>query len=213
VRSAAPRLDGPPDRRTQVIRTHGSRSLSQPVRMVSSVTARSPAFRAFVRDAERLIDEPHAIAERLRGLLAQDGWLAREDRQPGTDRYRQHLLHVSPSRRLSVVALVWRPGQRTPIHDHFAWCIVGVYRGVEREERYRLVEVDGRECLEPTGSIEAHPGHVEALVPPLEEDIHAVTAGGDGLTISIHVYGADIAALGSSIYRRFDDAPVLAPTA
>ena len=28
-------------------------------------------------------------------------------------------------------------------------------------------------------------------------------------TISIHVYGADIERLGSSIYRRFDDWPVL----
>ena len=39
-----------------------------------------------------------------------------------------------------------------------------------------------------------------------------MTAVGDGPTISIHVYGADIERLGSSIYRRFDDWPVL-PTA
>jgi hypothetical protein len=32
-----------------------------------------------------------------------------------------------------------------------------------------------------------------------------VTAGGDGLTISIHVYGADIERLGSSVHRRFDE--------
>ena len=40
------------------------------------------------------------------------------------------------------------------------------------------------------------------------EDIHAVTAVGDGPTISLHVYGADIERLGSSIYRHFDDWPV-----
>ena len=40
------------------------------------------------------------------------------------------------------------------------------------------------------------------------EDIHMVEAAGDDLTISIHVYGADIERLGSSIYRRFDDWPV-----
>ena len=55
-----------------------------------------------------------------------------------------------------------------------------------------------------TDTIEAHPGHVEALVPPAE-NIHSVHAGGDELTISIHVYGADIERLGSSVYRRFDD--------
>ena len=169
-----------------------------------SATSSSPAFVEFVRDAEALIDEPHAVAARLATLLAEDGWLAPEDRAPGTDSYRQHLLHVSSCRGLSVVALVWRPGQKTPIHDHVAWCVVGVYRGVELETRYRLVEVDGRSCLQPVGTIEAYPGHVEALVPPAG-DIHAVTAGGAEETISIHVYGADIERLGSSVYRRFDE--------
>jgi 3-mercaptopropionate dioxygenase len=159
-----------------------------------------PAFASFVRDAEASIEDPHAIAERLKSLLAQDGWLAPEHQAPGTDRYRQHLLHVSDCRGLSVVALVWRPGQDTPIHDHVSWCVVGVYRGVERETRYRVI--DG--ALVPTESIEAHPGNVEALVPP-DENIHKVEAGGEGLTISIHVYGADIELLGSSVYRRFDD--------
>ena len=123
---------------------------------------------------------------------------------PGADSYRQHLLHVSSCRRMSVVALVWRPGQQTPIHDHVAWCVVGVYRGVELETRYRLVDVDGRQCVQPVGTIEAYPGHVEALVPPVD-NIHAVTAGGDEETISIHVYGADIELLGSSVHRRFDE--------
>jgi predicted metal-dependent enzyme (double-stranded beta helix superfamily) len=159
-----------------------------------------PAFASFVRDAEASIEDPYAVAERLRPLLAQDGWLAPEHQAPGTDRYRQHLLHVSDCRRMSVVALVWRPGQETPIHDHVSWCVVGVYRGVERETRYRVI--DGG--LVPTESIEAHPGAVETLVPP-DENIHRVAAGGSGLTISIHVYGADIERLGSSVYRRFDD--------
>jgi predicted metal-dependent enzyme (double-stranded beta helix superfamily) len=164
-----------------------------------------PALADFVRDAEATIDDPHAIAERLRSLLAQDGWLATQHRRPGVDTYRQHLLHVSDCRRLSVVALVWRPGQRTPIHDHVSWCVVGVYRGVERETHYRLAADE----LIATESIEAHPGDVEALVPPAA-NIHMVEAAGDGLTISIHVYGADIEKLGSSVYRRFDDLPVAA---
>jgi len=167
-----------------------------------------PAFADFVRDAEAAIDDPQAIANRLEGLLAQDGWLAPEQQLPGIDSYRQHLLHVSDDRRLSVVALVWRPGQRTPIHDHVSWCVVGVYRGVEQETRYELVERGGREYLHAVETIDAHPGHVEALIPPAE-NIHVVEAGGRGLTISIHVYGADIERLGSSVYRRFDDVDAL----
>jgi predicted metal-dependent enzyme (double-stranded beta helix superfamily) len=164
-----------------------------------------PAFADFVRDAESAIDNPRAIALRLRGLLAQDGWLAPEHQLPGEETYRQHLLHVSDCRGLSVVALVWRPGQRTPIHDHVSWCVVGVYRGIEREAHYRLAG----DRLVQTASIEAYPGDVEALIPPAE-NIHLVEAAGDELTISIHVYGADIERLGSSVYRRFDDLPVAA---
>ena len=56
----------------------------------------------------------------------------------------------------------------------------------------------------PVGQLEAGPGHVEALVPPAE-NIHEVTAAGSGKTISIHVYGADIEARGTSILRRYED--------
>jgi predicted metal-dependent enzyme (double-stranded beta helix superfamily) len=164
----------------------------------------SLALAGFVRDAERLINEPHAIAERLKMLLAADGWLAPEHQRASGDSYRQHLLHVSDCRRLSVVALVWLPGQQTPIHDHVSWCVVGVYRGLERETHYRLVERDGERCLVRVGAVEARAGHVEALVPPAE-NIHSVAAAGPDKTISIHVYGADIERLGSSILRRYDD--------
>jgi 3-mercaptopropionate dioxygenase len=58
----------------------------------------------------------------------------------------------------------------------------------------------------------AYPGHVEALVPPAG-DIHLVEADGDDLAISIHVYGADIEARGTSIHRRFDHLRELAPAA
>jgi predicted metal-dependent enzyme (double-stranded beta helix superfamily) len=164
----------------------------------------SLAFSSFIRDAERLIDDPHAIAGRLKTLLDVDGWLAAEHQLADRHSYRQHLLHVSESRRLSVVALVWLPGQRTPIHDHVSWCVVGVYRGVESETHYRLIERDGERCLVPVGTFVARAGHVEALVPPAE-NIHSVAAVGATKTISIHVYGADIERLGSSILRRYDD--------
>src|SRR3954465_9227931 len=149
----------------------------------------SNALTDFASDAERLLDDPHAIGTRLGALLAHDGWLAPEHRVGHADRYTQHLLHVSPCRRLSIVALVWLPGQSTPIHDHVSWCVVGVYRGVESETHYRLIEDGGGSRLLPGGTFEARAGHVEALVPPAG-NIHRVSAVGAGKTISIHVYGA-----------------------
>ena len=173
-----------------------------------SATSESPAFAAFARTADALVDQPHAIAAHLTKLLRHDDWLAPEDRAPGTDSYRQHILHVSPGRQLSIASLVWLPGQTTPVHDHISWCIVGVYRGVEREERFDLVESDGRQWLEPAGTVFAARGHVETLIPP-EGDIHTVTAAGRDLAISIHVYGADLEQRGTSIDRRYDDLPVV----
>ena len=172
----------------------------------------SSPLTSFASDAQRLTDDPHAIGARLRELLAQDGWLAPEHRVSDHERYRQHLLHVSPDRRLSVVALVWLPGQRTAIHDHVSWCIVGVYRGVEREERFEVVESGRGRHLRPAGTVYAPRGHVETLIPP-DGDIHAVTAAGGETAISIHVYGADIERLGSSIHRRYDDLAVIDATA
>lgn len=86
----------------------------------------SSALNTFAADARRLIDHPQAIGLRLAALLAQEGWLAPEHRVPDRHGYRQNLLFVSPDRQLSIVALVWLPGQRTPIHDHVSWCVVGV---------------------------------------------------------------------------------------
>jgi predicted metal-dependent enzyme (double-stranded beta helix superfamily) len=176
----------------------------------ATTLAGHPAFTAFVRAADASVENPHGVAGHLRALIAADGWLAPADRAPGDDAYRQHLLHVSPCRRLSVVALVWLPGQRTAIHDHVSWCVVGVYRGVEREERFDLVEDGARRWLEPAGTVYAGRGHVETLVPP-HGDIHTVTAAGREMAISIHVYGADLERLGSSIHRRYDDLPVVRP--
>ena len=174
----------------------------------ATALAGHPAFTEFVRAADASVDDPHTVARHLSTLVAAHGWLAPADRAPGDDAYRQHLLHVSPCRRLSVVALVWRPGQSTAIHDHVSWCIVGVHRGVEREERYELVATANGRALRPAGSVLAPRGHVETLIPPAG-DIHAVTAAGREIAISIHVYGADIERLGSSIHRRYDDLPVL----
>jgi predicted metal-dependent enzyme (double-stranded beta helix superfamily) len=172
---------------------------------------RTRGLRRLTRSLDALVAtnrDPHAIAVRvgmlLRSALADAALLEQRHREPAPDRYRQHLVHVHPEGRYSIVALVWKPGQATPIHDHRCWCVVGVWRGRERETTYDLhLDGDSRYLLQ-RNVVETRAGDVSVLVPP-EEDIHRVENGGSELAISLHVYGADISVLGSSINEQFAD--------
>ncbi len=129
--------------------------------------------------------------------------LTAAERDGSAGKYACHVLHTEPDGAFSVVALVWRPGQVTPVHDHVAWCVFGILQGTEYEELYRLGP-DG-EYLEMVGSSAARAGEVGGFAPP--GDIHRVRNSGAGVAISLHVYGADIDRLGSSV-RRIYDLPV-----
>ncbi|MFC9464858.1 cysteine dioxygenase family protein [Streptomyces coelicoflavus] len=120
------------------------------------------------------------------------------------DRYRQHVLHAEEDGGFSIVSLVWLPGQRTSIHDHVSWCVTGVHRGREHERRYELIPGDPVGRLVPTRDVVNEQGQVCGFAPP--GDIHRVWNGGTGKAISLHVYGADITRLGTSI-RRVHRAP------
>lgn len=142
------------------------------------------------------------VATDLEPYLGRDELLTEAQQEADPDNYKQHVLHVEPDGSFSVVSLVWLPSQSTPIHDHVSWCVVGVHCGEETEVRYD-VHVDGQEryltCEETAVN---HHRSVCAVVPP--GDIHEVRNSGADKTISIHVYGADISRLGTSIRRRYD---------
>lgn len=112
--------------------------------------------------------------------------------------YRSQVLHVADDGAFSLVALLWLPGQATPIHDHLSWCVVGIHRGEEHETRYRL---EG-DRLVVEGTATAGAGIVTGLLPP--GDIHRVTNTSADLAISLHIYGLDVTRRGSSIRRRYD---------
>jgi 3-mercaptopropionate dioxygenase len=181
------------------------------VAVTDQIRSRCPA--SFV-DGIRSVTRQHAdwqrtaelVAGQLRRTLPDASLLTTAERSGSPDGYQCHILHVEPDGSFSVTAMVWRAGQITPIHDHVTWCVTGVIQGVEYEELYRLTA--DRSRLQEAGRSQATPGEVSGFAPP--GDIHRVRNHGSDLAISLHVYGADITRLGSSI-RRIYDLPVLSP--
>jgi predicted metal-dependent enzyme (double-stranded beta helix superfamily) len=140
------------------------------------------------------------VAAVLRGRLPDPGALLPAPLRAGDPGgYRSHLLHAEPDGSFSACLMVWRPGQQTVIHDHVAWCVTGVLQGHEDEEIFALV-ADGH-GLEPVGRNLNPAGTVSGFAPP--GDIHRVRNTGAGVAISLHVYGADISRLGTSIRREY----------
>jgi len=162
-----------------------------------SQRAAASVWRGFVQAFERLLDErpaEPAILDRGGRLLAElvkcDDWLPPAFARPDPQRYRQVPLHRDAAGRFSVVSFVWGPGQATPIHDHTVWGLIGMLRGAEYSQGYRYT---GPSQLVPAGlPLRLEPGQVEAVSPAIG-DIHRVhNAFDDRVSISIHVYGADI---------------------
>lgn len=143
-----------------------------------------------------------ALLERGAALLAQlvawDDWLPDEFARPSLERYQQYLLHCDSRERFSVVSFVWGPGQHTPIHDHRVWGLVGVLRGAEHDQRYAR---DVRGKLVTSGAAtRLEPGSVSSLSPSVG-DLHRVeNAEADRVSISIHVYGANIGVVQRATY-------------
>ena len=159
-------------------------------------------IRAALRPGPSAAEAAGAVAGCLRARLPGPEVLTAEQRRGDPDHYVQHILHVEPGGAFSVVALVWRPGQTTPIHDHVSWCVVGVLHGMEYEEIFAVDEASGRPRLRMVRDGVNATGQVCGFAPP--GDIHRVRNTGDDVAVSLHVYGADIAVLGNSVRRAYD---------
>ncbi|MBX9702017.1 MAG: cysteine dioxygenase [Acetobacteraceae bacterium] len=145
-------------------------------------------------DAGRFLEEGGALLGRL---VARDDWLP-EDCAVAGPTYRQYLLHCDPLERFSVVSFVWGPGQRTPIHDHTVWGLVGMLRGEEISTE--MIPGPPGTPPRPGRRDRLRPGEV-VRVSPETYDIHVVeNAVADAASISIHVYGGNIGAVARSTF-------------
>ncbi len=131
----------------------------------------------------------NAAESLLTALVASDTWLPEAYAVPSEMTYQQYLLYCDPQARFSVVSFIWGPGQKTPIHDHTVWGLIGVLRGAERCQHFGR---DAQGTWRDEGVHILGKGEVDRVSPSIG-DIHRVSnALPDQVTVSIHVYGADI---------------------
>ncbi len=133
----------------------------------------------------------------VRDLVAVDDWLPDAMAQPDAQFYQQHLLYGDPLDRFSLVSFVWGPSQKTPIHNHTVWGVIGMLRGAEVGQRY---EPDAQGLRTHGMEHRLGPGETEVVSPELG-DIHQVrNAFADRVSISIHLYGGNIGRIRRNVY-------------
>lgn len=139
-----------------------------------------------------------AIAPLMRELLGEAGsFLKPEHTREDPEGYARNLVYEAEDGQLSLFALVWRPGQWTPVHDHGTWGVVGVLEGALEERNYLRCDKnqDRREgCdqgidLQRGGVILMTPGTVTSFVPN-PDHIHMTGVSAEQpRAVSLHLYG------------------------
>jgi predicted metal-dependent enzyme (double-stranded beta helix superfamily) len=130
-----------------------------------------------------------AFVRAVRAALAQAATdatlLTPEQREGSPGCYRRHLIATDPSGRYAIVALVWQPGQASPVHGHHAWCGYAVLSGILTETLYDWDEPLGcathaRTELRATGTV----SYTRAGT-----SIHRLGNASTEAAVSLHVYG------------------------
>jgi predicted metal-dependent enzyme (double-stranded beta helix superfamily) len=155
----------------------------------------SGTVRGFVAHVRAAIDgasSPEAACDAIRPrfaeLLADREWLPERYQEGDPESgmgggIGQWLLFRAGDRSLSLFALVVPSGSETPVHDHLAWGLVGLYRGTQDEDIF-----DDELALKESRGLE--PGDFYALIPPTD-DIHRVRTTSEETSVSIHLLTND----------------------
>jgi len=182
----------------------------------------NPRFRAFIGEVNRIrqsMDDPQeiiaAIEPHFAAIMAEDDWLPQEYQQPAPDGgmgsgIGTWLLYRSLDGGLALSALVVPPGASTPVHDHLAWGLVGLYRGEQDEEVFERRDDGASEERAELVVKDRHHlkrGDFYALLP--EIDIHRVTTTSDVTSVSLHLLGIDNGCIWR--HRFFPEEGTIAP--
>jgi predicted metal-dependent enzyme (double-stranded beta helix superfamily) len=161
----------------------------------------SPTLECFVAQAAALThDRPDpvdcvlALAPVMHELIERATTLL-EPRHYRSDpnHYARNLVYAAPDASLSLYALVWSPGQWSPVHDHCSWGVVGVLEGVLEERSYVRLSPDlGTDegiQLARGGVVLLGRGAVTSFVPN-PDHIHVTGVSPQRpRAVSLHLYG------------------------
>jgi predicted metal-dependent enzyme (double-stranded beta helix superfamily) len=169
----------------------------------------TPEIRALIDEARQVSetiasdeDRVAALRPAFATLLAADGWLPEAYARPDENSrmgsgIAQYALFRAEDASLCLFALVVPAGAATPVHDHLAWGLVGIYRGRQDETVYQRLD-DGRDParaeLEVAKRRTLGPGEFYTLLPPAD-DIHYVQTVSATVSISIHLLANDTACI------------------
>jgi 3-mercaptopropionate dioxygenase len=158
-------------------------------------TGRVRAFITQVRKRIERADSPGQTCDQISplfaDLLSDREWLPAPYRAPAPNSgmgggIGQWLIFRAADRSLSLFSLVVPPGAMTPVHDHLAWGLVGIYRGNQDEEFYR----PGGGRLDLARQRPLSPGDFYTLLPP-RDDVHRVRTTSPETSVSIHLLAND----------------------
>jgi 3-mercaptopropionate dioxygenase len=146
--------------------------------------------RAHPAPADCVLELAPAMLELLEGASS---FLEPQHFRSDPAHYARNLIYAAPDKSLSLYALVWLPGQWTPIHDHGSWGVVGVLEGVLEERAYVRLSPDRAADhdieLVRGGVVLLGKGAVTSFVPN-PDHIHVTGVPSErGRAVSLHLYG------------------------
>ncbi|MEQ8194929.1 MAG: cysteine dioxygenase family protein [Rhodospirillales bacterium] len=171
--------------------------------MNDRLSALSPALRRFIersrvcaQNSDNAVDCVTAIAPLMLELL-EGGCDFFEPGHLRSDpaHYARNAIYIDDDGRLSLFALVWLPGQWTPVHDHGTWGVVGVAEGVLEERNYmadgRIARDEGI-VLHCGGSIILTEKAVTTFVPNPDHIHKTGVPENRRKAVTLHLYGREM---------------------
>jgi predicted metal-dependent enzyme (double-stranded beta helix superfamily) len=137
-----------------------------------------------------------SVRTALAAAAADPALLAPAQREGCAESYRRHLLAADPRGRYAIAALVWMPGQASPIHAHRTWCGYAVLDGALSETVYEWNEPQQRAC-----ETRSHPRASGAVsfVRAGHSGIHRLGNTSGAAAVSLHIYGVEGSQIGTHV--------------